>query len=133
MPFVCRFYVHKTCYFKAIYHFIYYPKILSRFSSYNIFTQALSSHIFIVSQFSLHSKTNKKIICASIYYIYKAEFLLAYSLSWSYILLVVGEQMCATSSSSFDFSILLRIEVVLGLLGVVILIQASHDFPLKNN
>ena len=118
MPFVCRFYVHKTCYFKAIHHFIYCPKILSRFS----FTEALSSHIFIVSQFSPHSKTNKKTICTSIYYIYKAEFLLAYSLSWSYILLVVGEQMCATSSSSFDFSILLRIEVVLGLLGVVILI-----------
>ena len=32
MPFVCRFYVHKTCYFKAIHHFIYCPKILSRFS-----------------------------------------------------------------------------------------------------
>ena len=39
--------------------------------------------------------------------------------------------MCATSpSSDFDFSILLRIEDVLGR-GVVMLIQASHDFPLK--
>ena len=30
-----------------------------------------------------------------------------YSLSWSYILLVFGEQMCSTSFSGLDFSILL--------------------------